>query len=317
MKILVVMEVTDTHKEWLAAATSGHELVYIPTEEVTAGDLADVDILIGNLAPKLLSQAPRLRWVQLFSAGADAYCKAGVLAAGVQLTNATGAYGLAISEHMLGVLLAMMKKLYLYHDNQKAALWRDEGPVTSVYGATVLVIGMGDIGSKFARLCKSMGAHVIGMRRRSTTVPDCADEMGTMDRLDEYLARADVVATILPNTPETTGLYNKERFNAMKEGAYFINVGRGTAVIDEDLYAALQSGHLAGACVDVTAPEPLPQDSPLWTAPNMHITPHISGGFHLQATHDNIIRIAVANLQAFFAGQPLQNIVDFSTGYKK
>lgn len=317
MKILISMEITDTHKQWFLDATQGHDVVFKSDAEVTAADLVDADIVIGNPAPSLLPQAAKLRWLQLGSAGSDAYVKPGLLKPGVDLTNATGAFGLAISEHMVGVLLAMMKKLYLYHDNQKACNWQDEGMVTSIYGSTVLVVGMGDIGGRFARLCKGFGAYVIGIRRRSVAVPEYADEMGTMDRLDEYLARADVVATVLPNTPATYHLYDKNRFAAMKKGAYFINVGRGNAVVTEDLCDALRSGHLAGASVDVTDPEPLPADNPAWKEPNMHITPHVSGYHHLQATHDNIVNIAIRNLQAFFAGEPLENQVDFATGYKK
>ncbi|MGE1063472.1 D-2-hydroxyacid dehydrogenase [Megasphaera paucivorans] len=317
MKILAVMDLLDTHKKWLEEAAGDNEIVYIPAANVTIQDVSDAEVIIGNIAPALLSTASKLRWVQLFSAGASEYCKPGVLQHGVMLTNATGAYGLAISEHMLAVLLAMMKKLYVYEANQKQCLWKDEGPVTSVSGATVLVIGLGDIGGRFARLCKMMGAHVIGMRRRSTVIPDYADEMGTMERLDEYLARADVIVSSLPGTKATTGLYNKERFQAMKQGAYFINVGRGTAVVSEDLCNAVKNGHLAGAALDVTDPEPLPKNHPLWSIPGIHITPHVSGGFHLAATHDNIVKIAAANLRSYICGVPLKNEVDFMTGYKK
>ena len=255
--------------------------------------------------------------MQLNSAGSGAYVQPGILPDGALLTNATGAYGLALSEHMLAQLLAMMKKLFTYYDNQKQNLWQDAGPVTSVYGATALITGFGDIGSEFGKRLKALGAHVIGIRRRSTDVPPEADEMGTMDHLDEYLSRADIVATSLPDTPATRYLYNKERFAAMKKGAWFLNIGRGNCVVQADLIEAVQSGHLAGAALDVTDPEPLPATDPIWQVPGIYITPHVSGGFHLQATHDRIIQIACENLKAYLSGQPLKNIVDFTTGYKK
>lgn len=322
MKIVVAMEVAPYHKKWLEAAAARNEIVYLPTQgpvNVQASDdvLADAEVIIGNIDPALLSKAPKLRWLQLNSAGANSYCQPGILADGVHLTNATGAYGLALAEHMTAQLLAMMKKLYLYYDNQKTATWQDEGPVQSIYGATVLVIGFGDIGQQFGKRMKTLGAHVIGIRRRSTELPPAADEMGTMDQLDTYLARADVVASSLPDTAQTYHLYTAERFAAMKKGAYFINIGRGSNVVQDALCEAVRSGHLAGAAVDVTDPEPLPAVDPMWHTKGIYITPHISGGYHLQATHDNIVRITVDNLKNFLSGKKLQNEVDFTTGYKK
>lgn len=322
MRILVAMEVHEEHVRWIEEAAQGHEVVYWPVKglvsaSVSEEELAKADVIIGNVVPAQLRHARRLRWLQLSSAGSDAYCKEGVMPAGAALTNATGAFGLAIAEHMTALVFAMMKKLYRYYDNQKNADWRDEGQVESVYGKTVLVIGFGDLGRQFGKRMKAMGAHVVGMRRRSGDVPPEADEMGTMDKLDEYLAKADIVASCLPNTAETYHLYTKERFDAMKKGAYFINVGRGSNVVQDDLCAAVRSGHLAGAAVDVTEPEPLPADSPMWRTPGLYVTPHVSGGYHLQTTHDNIVRIAAANLRRFLAGEALENVVDFATGYKK
>lgn len=323
MRILVAMDVDARHKAWLEEAAGSNEIVYWPVKGAVAAvippeELAKADIIIGNVSTDLMKYATRLQWMQLHSAGANTYCAPGVMPKGAQLTNATGAYGLAIAEHMMGMTLAMMKKLYTYYDNQKAGQWSDEGQVQSIYGATVLVIGFGNIGKEFGKRMKSMGAHVIGIRRRSsTTVPPEADEMGTMDQLDTYLARADIVASSLPETKETYHIYDAKRFAVMKKNAYFINVGRGSNVVQDDLCQALENGHLAGAAIDVTTPEPLPEEHPLWKTPNLYITPHISGGYHLQATHDYIVRIAADNLKRFLADMPLENQVDFKTGYKK
>lgn len=322
MRILVAMDVDARHKAWLEEAAGNNEIVYWPvqgagTAIVSPEELAQADVIIGNVATDLMKYAVRLKWMQLHSAGANTYCVPGVMPNGAQLTNATGAYGVAIAEHMTGMVLAMMKKLYTYYDNQKMGQWHDEGQVHSIYGSTVLVIGFGNIGKEFGKRMKAMGAHVIGMRRRSGSVPPEADEMGTMDQLDTYLAKADIVASSLPETKATYHLYNAQRFAAMKQHAYFVNVGRGSNVVQEDLRQALLNGKLAGAALDVTTPEPLPTDSPLWQTPNLYITPHVSGGYHLQATHDQIVRIAANNLKRFIAGQPLENQVDFATGYKK
>lgn len=322
MNILVAMEVDRRHRQWLQEAAGSNNIVFYPVQgpvdvHIPEEELAAADVIIGNVAPELLCHAEKLKWLQLNSAGANAYCRDGILPPGVQLTNATGAYGLAIAEHMMGMVLAMMKKLYLYYDHQKQAEWHDEGPVHSLYGATVLVIGFGDIGREFGRRMKAIGAHVIGIRRRSGVLPAEADEMGTMEKLDSYLAKADIVASSLPDTPATYHLYTKERFAAMKKGAYFLNVGRGSNVVQDALCDAVCSGHLAGAAVDVTSPEPLLPDHRMWHTPGIYITPHVSGGYHLQETHDRIVRIAAANLKRFIQGEPLENIVDPATGYKR
>lgn len=311
------MDTDEKQRQWFEQAAGTAKLTFCPGDGRNAGTaLEEADIIIGNIRPDLMSQAKNLKWLQLNSAGANDYCKPGIMPAGVILTNATGAYGLALSEHMLAQTLAMMKKLYLYYDNQHQAQWKDEGPVTSLYGATVVVVGFGDIGRNFGRRVKAMGAQVIGLRRRSGSVPPEADEMGDMAHFNDYLSRADIVASCLPDTPETYRIYDKSRFAAMKKGAYFVNVGRGNNVDQEALREAVLSGHLAGAALDVTDPEPLPSTDPLWKTEGIYITPHISGGYHLQATHDYIARIAVDNLKRFLAGDNLENIVDLMTGYK-
>lgn len=317
MQIVIGLPVNERHKQVFAAHAGDAQLVYKPLKDLTAQDITEAEIVVGNIGTELLPFAKKMRLLQLNSAGADAYIKPGVFPGDAFLCNATGAYGLALSEHMLGMLLAMMKKLYLYYDNQKKGLWKDEGPVTSIYGAKVLVVGMGNIGSTFGEKVHCLGAHVTGIKRRSTAVPSYADEMGTMDRLDEYLAQSDIVVTSLPGTEATLHLFNKERFAAMKKGTYFLNIGRGSAVVTADLCAALKSGHLAGAAIDVTEPEPLPPNHPAWHTPNLYITPHISGQFHLAATLDNIVNIAAENIEALRQDKPLRNIVDFTTGYKK
>ena len=288
----------------------------VPGNKGREEEIADGDTSIGNVTTALLAAAKKLRWLKLKTAGADIDWKEGVLKDGVLLTNATGAYGLALSEHLLAQLLAMMKKLYPYYDNQKKGIWRDEGRVTSIEDATVLILGTGDIGRAFARRVKALGAYVIGVRRREGAKPVGIDEMGTMDDLDSLLARADVVVSALPGTAATMGIFDRKRFAAMKKGAYFLNIGRGNAVVTEDLIETMTEGRLAGAALDVTDPEPLPADHALWHTPNVYITPRISGDDHLGATQDKIVQIAVRNLAAFLQGIPLENLVNRTTGYK-
>lgn len=317
MHVLVVMEILPHYKPLLEQAAPEAEFTYSSIREVTRTQIDSADVIIGNAPAQLIAGTKRLRWLQLNSAGADGYTAPGILPEGCQLTNATGAYGLAISEHMLGSLLCLMKKLNLYMDNQHRHLWQDEGPITSIYGSKTLVVGYGNLGSEFALRMKALGSSVIGIRRNKTACPRELDALYQMDALEAQLPKADIVAACLPGTKETYHVFNERTFGLMKSGAYFLNVGRGTAVDAKALADALNSGHLGGAAVDVTEPEPLPEDHSLWDAKNVLITPHISGQFHLEETRRRIVAIAAENLKAFTQGQKLQNIVDFQTGYRK
>lgn len=284
---------------------------------LTAEDAAWAEVVLGNVETDLLKHAAGLRWLQTNSAGVEAYIQPGVLPEGAFLTNATGAYGLAISEHMLGMLLMLLKKLELYRDGQKTGAWASQGAVKSLYGAVVLVLGMGDIGGEFGKRCKALGAKVIGVRRKNAEKPDYADEVCLTEDLDRVLSLADVAAVTLPGTAATRNLLSRERIERMKPGAVLLNVGRGNIVDTEALCDALEEGRLSGAGLDVTEPEPLPPDHRLWRIPTALVTPHISGFYHLGETYERIFRICEENLGRFLKGEPLRNQVDFSTGYRK
>lgn len=316
-RILVTIPMEETHKEQLAAMAPDWQFVYTTPEAVTGAEVVTFPVILGNVAPELLAGSTTLKWIQLNSAGADAYAKPGVLPAGALLTNASGAYGLAISEHMLGMVLEIQKKLYLYRDNQKAGLWRDEGAVTSVYGSVTLVVGLGDIGGEFARRMKALGSYVIGVKRTPGKKTEWLDELYTMDELDALLPKADIISLSLPQTPDTYHLMNEERLKTLKSSAILINVGRGSAIDTDALVHVMKQGHLNGVGMDVTDPEPLPETHPLWNIPNAVITPHVAGYYHLQETLERIRGIAMRNLAHYLAGEPMENLVDFKTGYRK
>ncbi len=317
MKILVVMSMDGEQRARLAAAADGADLTFASGPEVTDALLGEADAVIGNLPPKRLAAARNLRWIQLGSAGADGYTAEGILPAGAVLTNASGAYGLAISEHMIAALLFLMKKLDRYAADQESHVWQDHGNVASIWNSGTLVVGLGDIGGEFARRMHALGSRVTGIRRHPAPRPDFFEALYLPDRLFDCLKEADVVASCLPGTKETARLYGRDAFAAMKEGAYFLNVGRGSSVDSLALADALNSGHLAGASVDVTDPEPLPPDHPLWNARNCLITPHISGGDHLRETKERIVGIAADNLARFVTGRALRNVVDPVSGYRR
>ncbi|MER2150419.1 MAG: D-2-hydroxyacid dehydrogenase [Candidatus Limivicinus sp.] len=315
--VLVLMPVEARHREKLEAAGAGCSFVYSSPQQVTEAQIRSANVILGQPKAGMIGASENLEWLQLESAGTDAYIVPGVLSAKTVLTNATGAYSKAVSEHAFALTLMLMKKLYLYRDEQKKAFWSDHGTVTSLSDSTVAVVGLGDIGQAYARLVKAMGAKVIGVKRRATDPPDCVDELVMTQDLDTVLPRADVIMSVLPNTAATRYIYTLESFDRMKDSALFINCGRGNAVSSEVLYQALSEHRIAAAAMDVAEVEPLPADSPLWGLENLVITPHISGGFHLPDTFESIVEIAAENLSAFLEGKTMRNEVDFATGYKK
>ena len=310
LQILVSLPVNEAQKERILALAGEAEIIFAPQNEVTDEMLMKAQVVFGNLPADMLKKAPHLQWLQLNSAGADAYTKPGALASSVQLTNAVGAYGLTVSEHMLALLFAMNRRLMEYHENQQKNLWKPMGEVKSVEGSTVLILGTGNIGGDFARKVKAMGAYTIGVRRNASVCLDSVDEMHGMADLDTLLPRADVVAVVLPLSPETKGLLNKERLLKMKKDALLINVGRGPIVDTQALLDVMKEGHLGGAALDVTDPEPLPADHPLWQQERVIITPHVAGSFYLPETKNRVISIFLENLQKFRAGEQLKNLVN-------
>jgi phosphoglycerate dehydrogenase-like enzyme len=315
-RIFVTIPVKEHHRTLLQNAAPGCEFIYAGEDGISPEDVADADIIVGKVPIPMLKQCKHLEFLQLNSAGASEFTAEGVLPEGTALACATGAYGLAISEYLLGALLAMMKKLHLYHDNQVRREWKSEGSVRAIYGSKFLIVGAGDIGSEFARRVKALGGYTAGIRRTVSGCPDCFDEMHTMDKLDALLPGADVVSLSLPATPETYRVIDSRRLSLMKKGVYLLNVGRGTAIDTDALCRAMEEGRLAGAALDVTDPEPLPKDHPLWRAPNVYITPHVSGAYYLSETLDRVVAIAAQNISRFLSGEPLLSAVDFSTGYR-
>ncbi|MGI6707381.1 MAG: D-2-hydroxyacid dehydrogenase [Clostridia bacterium] len=313
--ILVLIPMEDHHKAILEEKAPSARFIYSNPKEVDASQVQNANVIIGNPPIDMLEGSSRLEWLQLQSAGVGGYIKEGVLPKDAILTNASGAYGLAISEYMLGVLLQLYKKLHLYRDQQAEAEWSYLGPVKSIYNSVALIVGLGDIGGEFAKRLKALGAYAIGIRRTNTQKPDYLDELYLMDKLEDLLPRADIIALSLPETPLTTGVINRRNLELMKRDAVLINVGRGTAIDTDALCDALEKERILGAALDVTDPEPLPKDHRLWRMKNVVITPHVSGGFSLAETHNRIVGISAHNLEAFLKGEPMENVVDFSAGY--
>ena len=310
--ILHLLPLTAEQQDAFRAAAPEDEHLFLPTHDrrgaadIPADWRARTTILMGYVPPADLKRFPRLKWVQSWNAGVDPYLVPGVLPQGVVLTCAAGAYGPAVAEHMLAMLLAVYKRLPGYRDRQHRHTWEDLGPVQSLHGKTVLVGGTGDIGSAFARLCRALGAaRVLGLHR-SDRPAEGFDQAFPLSALDGLLPQADVVALVLPHTAETAGLMDRRRLLSLRPDAVLLNAGRGTAVDCAALAEVLSSGRLLGAALDVTDPEPLPPDHPLWDAPRVLITPHTAGGYdHMDLTLSNLSALFLDNLRRWRQGQPL------------
>jgi phosphoglycerate dehydrogenase-like enzyme len=270
------------------------------------------------LTAELLAAAPHLVWVVTPSAGIDRLMNVKGLAdrEAIVVTNGRAMHGPAIADHVFAMLLTLTRNMREHTDNQREGNWDDadsEVRPVALHGKTMLVVGIGGIGEEVAKRASGFGMRVIATRRTDAPAPAFVQRVGKPDELISMLPEADVVAICVPLTKETEKLFDAKAFDAMKQGAILINVGRGKVVESDALLAALKSGKLGGACLDVTDPEPLPTDHLLWKQPRVIITPHVSSDADL--TDERVKQLLVENVRRFGAGEPLLNTVDLKTGY--
>lgn len=267
---------------------------------------ADVLLVSGLWRNHFARAGGRLRFIQSISAGVDQYDKAALGAAGIRLASAQGANANAVSEHAIALILALARRIPEARDNQVKRHWRGMiGDLTlredELGGKTLLVVGIGRIGGRLARLAKAFGMTVIGLRRDPANGAEGADEIHAMSALKAQLPRADIVALTCALTEETRGLMDAAAFAAMRPGTMLVNVARGRVCDETALIAALRSGHIGSAGLDVTAEEPLPADSPLWGMPNVLVTPHTGG--ETRAYEDNVLDLMEENLARLARGE--------------
>lgn len=303
---------------WFQAAVPGVELVEAGNPEEAAALAHDADAVIGFCTPAILEAGKQIRWIQLLSAGVER-CVAlpGFAARGIVLTNMQKIAGPVMSEHVLAFMLGLARGFASYVPLQAHGRWAPDAVgddrMWSLDGRTLLVVGLGGIGTEVARRAQALGMTVIAIRNSSREGPPFVSEVGLSGQLHAFAGRADVVVNTLPLTPETRSIYDKGFFDAVQRGALFINVGRGASVVTGDLVAALADGRVGGAGLDVTDPEPLPADHPLWRAPNVLITPHVSANADLgEEPRWLIVR---ENVRRFVAGGRLLSEVDLQRGY--
>lgn len=307
--ILNLLPVTEEEKAEFAAIAPEAVHVYAGRRTVTEEQLAQATVLFGWPRAADVARAGKLKWFQTMWAGSDEYTARGVPGEGVMLTSSSGSNRLSVAEHMLACLLSLCRRLPVYRDEQRAHRWKDHGGMKTIFGGTVLVVGAGNIGSTFGDMCRKLGARTIGVKRTVTGAVAGFDEVYPMERLDDLLPGADVVALALPHSPQTVGLMDARRIGLMKDDAILLSAGRGTVLDGNALAEAMQGGKLWGAALDVTDPEPLPEESPLWDIPNLIITPHVAGGMRLEITRRTCIEMAQDNLRRYLAGEPLKNRV--------
>ena len=271
-----------------------------------AADIETAGAAYGTVPPELFSRAKRLRWICASRAGLDsAYFYDALVNSDVVVTGMHGSYNEHLSTHAVAFLLAFARRFDHYLPQKR---WQRGPGMMDLPTKTVLIVGVGGAGSEASKQCAAFGMRVLGIDPRVTEPPLGMADLATPNRLEERLGEADFVIVTTPGTPDTLGLFNARLFSRMKRGAYFINIARGRCVVTQDLIAALQSGQLSGAGLDVADPEPLPADSPLWEMPNVLITPHVAilGTPYRQKWE----AILLENCRRFAAGQPLINVVD-------
>jgi phosphoglycerate dehydrogenase-like enzyme len=294
-----------------------------PDVEITlssdaANNMVDVDAVIGACSPQLFATGKSIQWVHLLSAGVE-QCVAvpAVRERNVLVTNTQRIGGPIIAEHVMAMLLALTRGLDIFIPAQARGEWRRGAPppgrMTVVKGKTMLVVGLGGIGTEVAKRAHAMGMKVIATRASGRTGPDFVSYVGLADELMTLAAQADVVVNAAPFTPQTKGMFDAAFFAKVKSGAYFINIARGGSVVTDALVTALKSGRIAGAGLDVTDPEPLPAQHPLWTTPNVIITPHSANASDVG--EDARIAVAQENLRRYIAGEAMLSVVDVARGY--
>lgn len=293
----------------------GYDLTCYNNAEEADGLVADAEVVY-TTSPEILCQMKNLKWCHADSAGVNNYIATGLFDdRSIKLTNSSGAFGRAISEHIIMVTLMLMRKMPDYQGIINDRKWKHDLPIRSIADSNIAIIGTGNLGQTAACNFKGLGAgRVIGFSR-SGKIKDPFDDVYKMSEFAENIVDTDVVVLCLPDTPETKGIFSEARISEMPASAYLINVGRGVTVDQEALIRALNEGRIAGAALDVATPEPLPADHPLWAARNCIITPHCSGDMGLEYSIDKIFELFSENLKRYAEGEELINLVDPETGY--
>ena len=299
----------------LRAALPDDRIISVQGEDLVPA--AEAEAAFGGFSAERLravvAATPKLRWVHTFSAGVDRHVPELASRDDVVLTNNTGAYDIPIAEHVIAMIFAAAKRMPEHLAAQRRSEWQREVPHAEVRGATLVILGMGSIGSELARLAGGVGMRVIGIRRDPSRPAPGVERVVAPERFAEVVREADYLAVTAALTPKTKGMVSAEVIGALKPTAWLINIARGPIVDEAALATALKERRIGGAALDVFETEPLPADSPLWAFENAILTPHISNSS--PKVRDRSLALVVENVRRFKAGGPLLNLVDRSIGY--
>ena len=317
--LLIALEQSDLPDGVLAeikALAPGHDVHVTKDRTEIERHLADIDIAVGSFPRDLIAKAPELKWFQQWGAGADwlrDYPEA--QAKEFVLTNASGVHPIQISEHIFALLLAFARQLPQALQAQQAEQWRGFGnrEVLELYGKTLLLVGVGAIGERTAKVAQAFGMRVVGLRRDPSRGARGVDRMVGTERLHEVLPEADMVVLTVPLTDETYHLLGKHELDMMKDDACLVNIGRGGTIDEAALVEVLESGKLTGVGLDVFEEEPLATDSPLWNQARVVLTAHYAGAS--PQYDERAFQIFLDNLKRYQAGKELGNKVDKDLGY--
>jgi phosphoglycerate dehydrogenase-like enzyme len=296
------------------------KVVHLSNFDALPAELPDADIFVGStFRAQQFAVAKKLKWIHCTSAGVTQLMYPELINSGVLVSNASGVFSVPMAEHTIGLLLALARNFPESLRQQEKAVWSQQQlwdmpqHLTELNGKLLLIVGYGSIGREVAQRAKALGMPVWGVTRSGRGDTTHAEKIIAISELNKALPEADYVLLCAPDTTETKHLINADQLAVMKRGARIINVGRGSLLDETALIAALQSGALGGAALDVTETEPLPPGSPLWHAPNLFITPHTS------AVSDRLwpreTKLLVDLLERWFDGRELFNIVDLARGY--
>ena len=320
MKISIITDfyfqaLTDAQLAEIQDAAPGALISQYEQKKVTAVDLIDSEIVFGRIPPHLLIMLENLKWLHLGSAGANGMTDISLYAnKSVILTKSSGTFGIAVADYIIGTMISLSRSFGYYYDKQRDGEWSQKSlEYFDISGATVLIVGLGSIGTEVSKRLSAFGCHIIGFRRDVSKPHEIVSDIRPLSRLRESLPEADYIILCAPGTAETTKRVSYAEFNLMKKRAIIINVGRGMIIDTDALVEALRTQKIAGAALDVTEPEPLPEGHPLWSAPNVFITPHISA--LTQVTAERRFEIFIDLLKRYLAGQEMYNFVDFDAGY--
>ena len=322
-KVLVTLPYKDEDKQKLIDCTDGKcEFVFVDRKEqpeVYLSALKTANLIIGEIPNGDFQHCENLEMLQSSSSGINYYIDGGKFPEGAKLCCMTGVYGNVIAEHLLGMVLSICRWIPEYRNQQNENKWKILRYDKPLDESTVLILGAGDIGTTLAKWMRPMVGKIIGIRRTERPFPDCFDEMFTLGKLDEKLSEADFVISVLPQTPETVGLFDERRLRLMKDDAVLVNGGRGSLIDQEALLKVMSEGKFFGVGLDVTVPEPLPEKGPLWKQERLLITPHAAGNScSLESPLERKIReLILKNTIKWLNGEEPENLIDFNLGYKK